>query len=195
MQDNGFEGIETMWNWIGRRERDSNPRTCNSQRFSRPPHSTALPSLQWGCKNTPSHCYLQRIHQSWCFFTPINAISIDGLHPIRWMRRICFDNWYTIWHSTRVWKSERHSQPQSSRWHYFPPCQSTTSRLKIWNSPKTSPERRVNRNSIRLPDQRNQNRRINDRHRPKIDREYQFHLPIPFTPTLSISRKMDCPTE
>ena len=29
-----------------RRERDSNPRTCDSQRFSRPPHSTALPSLR-----------------------------------------------------------------------------------------------------------------------------------------------------
>jgi hypothetical protein len=29
-----------------RRERDSNPRTCYSQRFSRPPHSTALPSLR-----------------------------------------------------------------------------------------------------------------------------------------------------
>lgn len=29
-----------------RRERDSNPRTFDSQRFSRPPHSTALPSLR-----------------------------------------------------------------------------------------------------------------------------------------------------
>ena len=28
-----------------RRERDSNPRTCYSQWFSRPPHSTTLPSL------------------------------------------------------------------------------------------------------------------------------------------------------
>ena len=46
LQDNGFEGIETMWNWIGRRERDSNPRTCNSQRFSRPSQSTTLPSLR-----------------------------------------------------------------------------------------------------------------------------------------------------
>jgi hypothetical protein len=33
-----------------RRERDSNPRTCYSQRFSRPPHSTALPSLRRKCK-------------------------------------------------------------------------------------------------------------------------------------------------
>ena len=32
--------------YLKRRERDSNPRTCYSQRFSRPPHSTALPSLQ-----------------------------------------------------------------------------------------------------------------------------------------------------
>ncbi len=31
--------------YILRRERDSNPRRCDPQRFSRPPHSTALPSL------------------------------------------------------------------------------------------------------------------------------------------------------
>ena len=30
----------------GRKERDSNPRTLAGQRFSRPPHSTALPSFQ-----------------------------------------------------------------------------------------------------------------------------------------------------
>ena len=30
-----------------RRERDSNPRTLSGQRFSRPPHSTTLPSLQF----------------------------------------------------------------------------------------------------------------------------------------------------
>ena len=30
----------------GRRVRDSNPRTCYSQRFSRPPRSTALPTLR-----------------------------------------------------------------------------------------------------------------------------------------------------
>ena len=33
----------TLKNW--RRERDSNPRTLAGQRFSRPPQSTALPSL------------------------------------------------------------------------------------------------------------------------------------------------------
>ncbi len=34
-----------------RRERDSNPRRFNPQRFSRPPHSTALPSLHnWTCQ-------------------------------------------------------------------------------------------------------------------------------------------------
>ena len=32
-----------------RRERDSNPRTCYSQRFSRPPQSTTLPSLRRKC--------------------------------------------------------------------------------------------------------------------------------------------------
>ena len=31
---------------IKRRERDSNPRTCYSQQFSRLPQSTALPSLR-----------------------------------------------------------------------------------------------------------------------------------------------------
>ena len=43
-----------------RRERDSNPRRCDPQRFSRPPQSTTLPSLLWyactlwfcGCKVT-----------------------------------------------------------------------------------------------------------------------------------------------
>ena len=37
----------TITRWVPslRRERDSNPRRCDPQRFSRPPHSTALPSL------------------------------------------------------------------------------------------------------------------------------------------------------
>ncbi len=35
-----------------RRERDSNPRRCDPQRFSRPPHSTALPSLRRKNKGT-----------------------------------------------------------------------------------------------------------------------------------------------
>jgi hypothetical protein len=33
-----------------RRERDSNPRRCDPQWFSRPPHSTTLPSLLMGSK-------------------------------------------------------------------------------------------------------------------------------------------------
>lgn len=37
-----------------RRKRDSNPRTCYSQRFSRPPHSTALPFLQY----VSNHCLI-----------------------------------------------------------------------------------------------------------------------------------------
>ena len=48
-------GFSMLW----RRERDSNPRRFHPQRFSRPPHSTALPSLQielrsgcvWECKS------------------------------------------------------------------------------------------------------------------------------------------------
>ncbi len=35
-----------MSNFFWRRERDSNPRTREDQRFSRPPHSTTLPSLR-----------------------------------------------------------------------------------------------------------------------------------------------------
>ena len=36
-------GFNSLFCW--RRERDSDPRTVSRQRFSRPPHSTALPSL------------------------------------------------------------------------------------------------------------------------------------------------------
>ena len=49
--DNSFDS--------GRRERDSNPRTRKGQRFSRPPHSTALPSLQIGCKSNTFFGYDQ----------------------------------------------------------------------------------------------------------------------------------------
>ena len=38
------------WVFALRRMRDSNPRRCDPQRFSRPPHSTTLPILR--CKNT-----------------------------------------------------------------------------------------------------------------------------------------------
>jgi hypothetical protein len=37
---------------LKRRERDSNPRKLSLQRFSRPPHSTALPSLRRKSKVT-----------------------------------------------------------------------------------------------------------------------------------------------
>ena len=44
----------SLWGCFLRRERDSNPRRCYPQRFSRPPQSTTLPSLQmtivfWFC--------------------------------------------------------------------------------------------------------------------------------------------------
>ena len=38
-----------------RRERDSNPRTFDSQRFSRPPRSTTLPSLRGKNRKAASH--------------------------------------------------------------------------------------------------------------------------------------------
>tara|TARA_B100000674_G_scaffold28889_1_gene20331 strand:+ start:4919 stop:5080 length:162 start_codon:yes stop_codon:yes gene_type:complete len=37
--------------FVLRRERDSNPRYIAVRWFSRPVHSTTLPSLQVGCKN------------------------------------------------------------------------------------------------------------------------------------------------
>ena len=40
--------------FIQRRERDSNPRKLSLQRFSRPPQSTTLPSLQWSSIWFPS---------------------------------------------------------------------------------------------------------------------------------------------
>ncbi len=44
--------IHRNFQWIfWRRERDSNPRYLSVQRFSRPPQSTTLPSLQARCKN------------------------------------------------------------------------------------------------------------------------------------------------
>ena len=45
---NAPDGAWLVW----RRERDSNPRTFNSQRFSRPPQSTTLPSLRGKSKGT-----------------------------------------------------------------------------------------------------------------------------------------------
>ena len=40
-----ISGLRAFDFLIPRRERDSNPRRCDPQRFSRPPQSTALPSL------------------------------------------------------------------------------------------------------------------------------------------------------
>ncbi len=39
------QGFTGDWDCSKRRERDSNPRRCDPQRFSRPPQSTTLPSL------------------------------------------------------------------------------------------------------------------------------------------------------
>ena len=38
--------LKKRGSFVWRRARDSNPRTCNSQRFSRPPRSTTLPALR-----------------------------------------------------------------------------------------------------------------------------------------------------
>ena len=46
-----------------RRKRDSNPRTCNSQQFSRLPHSTTLPFLRSCYQITDSGCkYRKAFH-------------------------------------------------------------------------------------------------------------------------------------
>ena len=59
-----FMGFDLGYTW--RRERDSNPRTVARQRFSRPPHSTALPSLRVGIFIIPSFrkfaTYLRYFH-------------------------------------------------------------------------------------------------------------------------------------
>src|SRR5690606_31830205 len=39
-----------------RRVRDSNPRSCYRQRFSRPPHSTTLPTLRRKSTNSAIYC-------------------------------------------------------------------------------------------------------------------------------------------
>ena len=52
MQKKGSLRSRLPFSIILRKERDSNPRTLAGQRFSRPPHSTALPSFlcrPWGC--------------------------------------------------------------------------------------------------------------------------------------------------
>jgi hypothetical protein len=49
-----------------RRARDSNPRTCNSQQFSRLPQSTTLPALRG--KSKGSNFVEQKIVTSFLFF-------------------------------------------------------------------------------------------------------------------------------
>src|SRR5690606_25645272 len=50
---------------ILRRKRDSNPRRCDPQQFSRLPHSTTLPFLQCGCKYITLFYFLKPFL---CFF-------------------------------------------------------------------------------------------------------------------------------
>ena len=81
----GFFGKEkTHNNVVGfflRRKRDSNPRTCYSQQFSRLPHSTALPFLQksyqicpdCGCKY--GKVFYSRKQKSDYFLSLLNIIK------------------------------------------------------------------------------------------------------------------------
>ena len=57
------KGLLAPFLFILRRVRDSNPRTCYSQQFSRLPHSTALPTLRGKCRkgNRILQKYLQFI--------------------------------------------------------------------------------------------------------------------------------------
>ncbi len=61
--------------YLLRRERDSNPRRCYPQRFSRPPQSTTLPSLQKNCMSTV-------FYDSLCCYrlTGAKVSNIYGLH-------------------------------------------------------------------------------------------------------------------
>lgn len=54
---------------IWRKARDSNPRTFDSQRFSRPPHSTTLPAFQ-----RQKYKLWRNIQKIMCLFT-LNAIN------------------------------------------------------------------------------------------------------------------------
>ena len=49
-----MRAFSIFWYCFQRRERDSNPRRLSPQRFSRPPHSTALPSLRRKNRGTGS---------------------------------------------------------------------------------------------------------------------------------------------
>ena len=68
---------ETHFLFTWRRVRDSNPRRCDPQRFSRPPHSTTLPTLRWQkyklipLLKTLANKYSHLIHTS-LILSPIN---------------------------------------------------------------------------------------------------------------------------
>ena len=70
-----FMGLKQYKKSSQRRARDSNPRTCNSQQFSRLPQSTTLPALRG--KSKGSNFEQQKIINSFINFLSINgALSI-----------------------------------------------------------------------------------------------------------------------
>ncbi len=52
MKNPANAGLQIFW----RRARDSNPRTYDSQQFSRLPHSTTLPALRRKSTNSDQFC-------------------------------------------------------------------------------------------------------------------------------------------
>ena len=87
------------------RERDSNPRTCYSQWFSRPPQSTTLPSLFGDTKvrrflrqrNTKA-LFPKKICARWLYRTsrnlpcPLSVYSIDSYYPTNVARLSIYGN-------------------------------------------------------------------------------------------------------
>ena len=72
---------------ILRRERDSNPRKCDPQRFSRPPHSTTLPSLQIFCRvdtiRTCGHVVPNHVLYLLSYYPKFCRISKNRTQPSR----------------------------------------------------------------------------------------------------------------
>jgi hypothetical protein len=54
--------------FILRRRRDSNPRRCDPQRFSRPPHSTTLPLLRFWKRKFSVSNVSSKTKEKYCYF-------------------------------------------------------------------------------------------------------------------------------
>ena len=93
------------WCFNQRRERDSNPRYVAAQWFSRPPHSTTLPSLQnnWAGNETQ---------------TRDPQLGRLMLYQLSYSRRNMFKDWtFSIW----LWGEQDSNLRRRSQRSYSPP--------------------------------------------------------------------------